>query len=1104
MNSAYAVGSHMRELGIAKVADKLIALLLVFCLSSTFTTFAQDADAEEGEDENTEATVTEDEASDGAFVVPPEAEEVVVTGSRLKRSTFTSISPLQIIDAEVSREVGLINAEDILQESTQASGQQIDSTYVGFVLDNGPGAATVDLRGLDADRTLVLINGRRVAPAGVGGAPSSPDISLVPGILVQDYELLLDGASSVYGSDAIAGVSNIILRDDFDGIEVNFFGESNPEYSDAHQSFSVAYGKNFDRGYYGIAASMRSDPHITVDDSPFTAGCTTHAELDENGALRRDDRWYQDNLGMDLGGCRYQGVTNAVLRVPYFGWLYWDRTDPNTSVASFSDQQTFIGGRRLWYDGDGDGSNDVNLDDNSYNGKDGFQSLYGQRDFVNFMAYGEYTLDNSWNLAPFFEASYAKRESFSDGGDPQLFPTVPALNPYNPCNPAAEGGVDCGQAYVDFLASERVQSVIFDSFGCLATVNCLTFYGPVGPQAIQPIIRVAGDRSQNNVEVEQSRYVIGANMDLPFMNFGSLSSWTADVSLTHSSSIGIGKIHGIRGDRLNLALGALSATQTPCDLAPGQEVADDVVPGCVPVNLFAPSLWPADMRGQFATQAEADYLFDFREFDTRYKQTLFSAFANGNVGTVAAGPILGGVGIEVRRDWLDSIPNEVARDGLFFGYSSDEGAAGEKTTNELFGEIEFPLIGNEKFAEEVTINLSGRVTNDEYYGSDETHAAKVAWRPFTSLLFRATKGSSYRSPNLRNLFLRAQTGFLNVSDPCFVPSNAIDEESGAYLPDADRRLERVLENCRLNGVDPITIFNNGFNTYNIEIARGGSTELDPERSDSTSVGLVFEQPYTNEFDLSLGLSYYSISVDGTIIEPSHTYIVNDCYYSAVGTSTFCDRIIREPNPDGIPVIDLVRANSLNRDNEKVRGVDYNVRFTDSVTLFDQPFNIDVTYVGHRLLERSTLFTNDGGDVDANEFRSEWGYHRYKHSITSIVSTQKFRFIWRVRGLSPLQVDTRFINDYSVDDTCSGPPDDVLCKDVSTADRYYTHNFSLSYGRQTDALFLSFGITNAFNEEPPFVDPAEVFSIRNRPYGGYGYDLLGRSYVFSVGYSFGGG
>ena len=199
---------------------RLKPLAAATLLGTMFTAHAALAQEEQLESSTIEAVANESaEANTGTV------EEVVVTGSRLRSSTYSSISPLQIIDAEFQREVGLIDATEILQNSTNAGGQQIDLTFNGFVLDNGPGSTTISLRGLGANRTLVLMNGRRLAPSGVEGAPSAPNISLVPQLMISRYENLLDAGSSIYGSDAIAGATNIITRKDFDGLEVQVFAD---------------------------------------------------------------------------------------------------------------------------------------------------------------------------------------------------------------------------------------------------------------------------------------------------------------------------------------------------------------------------------------------------------------------------------------------------------------------------------------------------------------------------------------------------------------------------------------------------------------------------------------------------------------------------------------------------------------------------------------------------------------------------------------------------------------------------------------------------------------------------------------------------------------
>ncbi|GIR40517.1 MAG: hypothetical protein CM15mP51_12970 [Porticoccaceae bacterium] len=252
-----------------------------------------------------ESTDVEAEVADvvGSADANASVEEVVVTGSRLKRSTFTSISPLQIISADISREAGLINAADILQTSTSAGGQQIDLTFSGFVLDNGPGSRTVNLRGLGANRTLLMINGRRMAPSGVEGAPYAPDSGIIPRGLVAQYDVLTDGASSVYGSDAIGGVTNVILKQDFDGLRIELNG-TKPKYSGAdNRNVSITWGETYDKGFVGFGLDYAEQTHATYGSRPWMAECRKNYEIDSEGNYRTNDLYYAVTYGMKQTDC---------------------------------------------------------------------------------------------------------------------------------------------------------------------------------------------------------------------------------------------------------------------------------------------------------------------------------------------------------------------------------------------------------------------------------------------------------------------------------------------------------------------------------------------------------------------------------------------------------------------------------------------------------------------------------------------------------------------------------------------------------------------------------------------------------------------------------
>jgi iron complex outermembrane receptor protein len=1079
-------------------------------LASTALIFAGSASyAQEAiESEDVEASSSESEQVDSSV------EEVVVTGSRLKRSTFSSISPLQIITAEISREAGLLNAAEILQTSTSAGGQQVDLTFSGFVLDNGPGSRTLNLRGLGAGRTLILINGRRMAPGGAEGAPYAPNLGDIPAGLVSQYEVLTDGASSVYGSDAIGGVTNVILKKDFDGLRIEDISATFPKYDGGeNQTLALTWGKTWDRGFIGTGFDYNNQESATYGSRPWMSECRKNYEIDSEGNYRSQDLYYGETYGMEISDCVPSGLARRVF-VPGMstGSIYYTPGFSNGGWGNFSEPVSPFGGFGI--DTTGDGFADASYSNYSLNDTDYSRSghLTGNYESMAFMAFGEYTFEGSGNLTAYFETLYNDATYDSIGSPPQLFPDVPANNPYNLCNPNAVNGVDCGLAE-DALFTNPAYMASFGAYyeglcagygiplaGCTpATFGLLN--GPIGATGTLPIVSVKGDRSSSDQAFENVRFVAGLKGDMPTNFLGSLDDWTFDVSISYSKSKGESHRYGIRGDRLDLALGNYSTTDTPCVNDTGTAMADDVASGCVAVNMFAPSLYPEDIVGEFATQAETDYLFDSRDFDTEYEQTVFLATMGGTLFEMPNdyGPVAASFGVEYRKDAINSIPDAVARDGLFFGYFSDGGAIGSKDMTEAFFEIEAPLLMGEKFAKELTLNVSARITDDEIYGSNSTHSAKIGWRPINSLLIRGTYGTAFRAPNLRELFLMAQTGFNTIFDPCYVPEEAIDVFTGEYDPTADPRESYVLDNCRATGMDPLT---QGFASYSVEQSTGGSLTLDPETSDSWTAGFSWEQEMTNEFDFGVGATYYEVDIDNTIIEPNGQYIVNDCYYTLTGQSAFCDRISRGADR----AIDLLDNGFLNRDNEKARGVDVNLTFGDQWSVGTNVFDVVWDVRATRYIERSTLFTDNEGNVDYEDYAGEWGFPSWKGESTMAVEWEKWRLQIRtnfqaaveqeVAGIDPFSdiYDSQATGTYG--DTCLGTP--VTCRDVGFADDYMVHTISLGY--REDNWGAVVGIRNIQDKAPPMVDGSEVTSKNNAAIG-YGYDMMGRTIFVSAGYSF---
>ncbi|MCF6287621.1 MAG: TonB-dependent receptor [Proteobacteria bacterium] len=1055
------------EIDVKEKGFFVLIILLALCFATVSNiALAQEPDIVEEEEIEEEPDNTD----------KVELEPVVSTGSRLLRTTYESLSPVQVITLEEARDVGQIDAGDILQNSTAASGQQIDLTFSGFVLDNGPGARTISFRGLGSNRTLLLINGRRVGGSGVEGAPSAPDLNMIPGGLVQQYDFLLDGASSVYGSDAVAGVANYILRKDFDGFEVDYSITVPEQSAGTENRLGITWGKNFDRGFIGFGAEIYELEEIKYSDRDAFNKCPEHLEITESGEVRSIDLFSREIRLADEGTCynaATSGWTQLIARrnaAPgaslTFGSAYYT---PGRSNGGYPDFTLRNGGSPI--DGDGDGIADFGtLRERSLYPHLTGASLFAGLKTQNVFTYGEYTFEGDSNLTPFFEFGYSRRDTFQDGGQGQLFPWVPEDNPYNICNPNGLNGVDCGLAYD-------------------AIPGITTPIGEFGAFRTRPIVAVAGDRDNTSVTVEQTRVLVGLKGDIPQLEIGSLSGWRFETYLSHHESDGTASRLGIREDRLNYSLAT-----SRIDPNTGQVICGDN-DGCVPINMYAPSLFNS-LVGNFATPEERAYLFDSRDFRTKVRQTILSAFTSGYLFDLPAGPVAGGIGFEVRKDAINSIPDDIARDGLFFGFFADTGATGSKFTREAFFEFNVPLLADLPGVTELNLELSGRHTKDEFFPSAQTYSVKLGYRPIDSLLLKATLGTSTKAPNLRENFLAGQSGFAEIGDPCIVPEDAFNEDTGEYERNLDRRLEHVLENCRNDGVDPTTLF---YTQSSVEIFRGGATDITEEKSDSFTYGFSWDVPTGDNFDLTLGATYYSIKVNNTIISPSGGFIVGDCYGDPELDSPFCARITRDAEGE----LTAIDAGFINRDNQTVRGVDVNLNYDQSFTLFNQAIDFGSDLILTHTEERSSLFIDDEGVPSFNEDAGEYGYPDWTGALTMRADIGKYRVTWRTRYIGAVNVDPIFVEGNAFDDidgatyTCGGPDrGDELCRFIYETGGYTNHTLSLSY--RSDDWTVRLGVINLFDKEPPKIDgntPGVIEAV-NTPLG-YGYDINGRRVFLNV-------
>jgi len=256
------------------------------------------------------------------------------------------------------------------------------------------------------------------------------------------------------------------------------------------------------------------------------------------------------------------------------------------------------------------------------------------------------------------------------------------------------------------------------------------------------------------------------------------------------------------------------------------------------------------------------------------------------------------------------------------------------------------------------------------------------------------------------------------------------------------------------------------------------------------------------------MTYYSVKIENTIIEPTAGFTIADCYGDEAGTgnSVFCGNITRDTSDPTDPRIEFIDLVFINRDQERARGIDYNLSFKDVIDV-GVPVDFSLNFTANRNLERSVKFTNADGSVDSDTFQGEWGNPEWRAIGQMRLEWDKWAFNWQTQYLGDVAVDSRLVDPFSNvygaasirGDTCLGPDaGDENCRDVGSTGSYMRHNVSLFYNE--DNWSVGVGVRNLEDKAPPLADPALVLGAKARPIG-YGYDVFGRTFFLNAAYNF---
>ncbi|WP_168694274.1 TonB-dependent receptor domain-containing protein [Sphingomonas flavalba] len=781
-----------------------------------------------------------------------EGGDIIVTGSRIRQANLESISPVTQVDIGAIQARGVERVEDVVNRLPQ-----VQAAKGGNFTNRGRvGTAQIDLRGLGADRTLVLINGRRLPYGSVKDVPA--DVNLVPNPLIKNIEVLTGGASAVYGSDALAGVVNFNLIDDFEGLRVNAtisgfqhnnrnkmmrsildrFETANPgefptptgsTMDGLSQTYSLVAGANFDdgRGNVTLYGSYR--------------------KINGVYAQRRD--YASCRIGAASGGQEYTCNPSPVDTPASF---------VNTGAPNLLSQFRVLNNEFVPRNSLVDTYNDVNggrlqrPDERYMFG--GLAHFEVNEHFTPYIEFG-FTRDHSGGLeAP--GAAQRNAISLTDGG----------FNCDNPFFSAQEA---------DFLCTSR---------GLSTASN----YDPVtgaylGPASIATGVFLNKRTPENNFRDEQVtltsfRMVGGLRGKL----FGPFEyDFSASYANVHQSRVLLGMPSQQRistalfavVDRRVDALGApLAATfgQPVCAInADSLSQNDD--PACQPLDYFSdagPSAAAAKYVNAIMTATgdagQLDLVFavngDLGEYGIK------SPLANNAMAIAFGG--------EYRKNTLNSNPDKEYIDG-----KEDFPISGKAIVKEFFGEVTLPLVEDAPLFK--LLSVEGAYRYSKYKGgiSTDTYKLGVNWSPVRDLRFRASYQRAVRAPNLIELYA-----------PQIRPQNSIQlpiNANGTYDPCSGPTPFATFEQCARTGVTAAQYGNiadyNFFGALN-----GGNPDLQPETGKTKSLGAVFEPSFIPGFTASL--DYFDIKVTNLIGRVAPVLALAQCLNT--GDPYFCSLIHR--------------------------------------------------------------------------------------------------------------------------------------------------------------------------------------------------------------------
>ena len=993
-------------------------------------------------------------------------QEVVVTGSRIAAPNLTSTSPIQVISAKTIQQTGKNDISDVIlqlpQNFNNSLGQDLTGNTSG--LSAAGGVTTADLRGLGPNRTLVLIDGRRLGNGSPNTAIASPapDLDQIPVQLIERIDVVTGGASSVYGSDAIAGVVNFIMKRNFEGIQFDAqigedihhnhnsgiqglardFGVDPPTGTvkdGRNRNFNLIMGTNFADGkgnataYFGY---LQSDP-VYSGDRDFGSCQLEGLQSVENGPIDGTDCTGSGNsnrftpLGTTVNGV-FTGAKTGRLGVAGSQLLPWP-ADGQVPPAFFNSQPYITIARQ------------------------------DQRYTAGFMVHD--TVADY--LQPYMDFSFMNDKSHTAVAPAGLFENS------NPLDSQLNYQTNCSNP----LLSAQEQGAI----GCTPALIAADAANPGSALANIEIGRRSVEGGPRAADFEHTNYraVLGTKGDFAdAWNYDAYGSYYYTTFFNSNTGF-------LNFQAINNALLVTGTAANPTCISG---------PPCVPWNIWnqggvtqdqiTPMLQTGTAYGSVTERIlHIDVTGDLGKYGVK------SPAANDGVGV--------NVGWEHRNDHTQFQPDSSETSGLLSGFGGASVPINNSiTVKEEFLEVRAPLVQDRFLAKDLVADVGYRRSDYDLIGNVNTYKMELQWAPTPDVRFRGSYNRAIRAPSIIELYnpnLVGQIGF--GEDPCApdtqthvaTASLAQCQNTGVTAAQYGNGIER---GQTVGGVAGTNDIPQGTGSQLTQL-QGGNPKLKQETADTYTFGFNFTPEFIPGFATSI--DYWHIKVKDEINVYPAPAIVQNCLAS--GDPTFCSQIVRSPANGGLIGASIASGGYIIQTNKNI-----GAQLLEGIDL-DATYKLPLPKLGN------ALFTINGSYLLKDAITPYAGAHTYDCSglfgAVCQTVTPKWRHVARASWETPWDVDLtlswRYIGKVSLDQNSSDPTLNFASFGV-----YDSFNREISGYSYLDlavawnvykGVQIRTGVNNLLDKDPPVVTSEITAGGAANTYETY--DLLGRQVYLAV-------